>query len=89
METELKPLGLKTDMMSRLAQNWTIKIDRNGEMVNELLENLTVAEMMYVWGNEFKDDENEDSLKFAMLWYALDKLKAHQEFLEVEGYVRV
>lgn len=89
MENELKPLGLEMRMMERLGQIWAVKVNRNNVDVEILLENLTVEELMYVWGNEFKNNENEDSLKFAMLWYALDKLKAHQQFLETEGYVRV
>jgi len=86
----LKPLGLEENLMGRLASNWTVTVDRNGNDVPILLENLTVSELQDWWNIGISENEqDEQAAKLCALVYALDKLKAHMQFLTTEGYIQV
>ncbi len=90
MNEELKPLGMELNLMERLANTWYISVLRNDTKVDVLLEDLTLEELTTLWNRGFSDDKkNEDAMRMILLWYAIDKLKAHQQFLTTEGYVRV
>ena len=84
--------GISKDepLFKRLSNSWYVEVVREGETLNVLLETLTPKEQLDWWDSVASDKKDDYELIQALaLVYALDKLKAHQEFLTVEGYVRV
>jgi len=89
-EEYLKPIGLEENLMSRLSNSWYVTVDRDSKETKVSIENLSVEELKEWWdGNIAKDEKDEDLVKFIAISYALDRVRAYQQFLEVEGYVHV
>ena len=84
--------GISKDepLFKRLSNSWYVEVVREGETLNVLLETLTPQELLHWWNSVTSGKKDDyELIKALALLYALDKLKAHQEFLEIEKYVMV